>query len=335
MPDSTTGRFRVVVTDLIVEPLHYEREVLGDIAEVEALDVRCEAELIGRVEDVDAIMVYHYASLSRDTISRLQNCKVIVRPGVGYDAIDVVAAREAGIPVCNVPDYGTEEVADTAMAMALSLARGTHLLNHREQRGLGDWTIAQAVPIPRLRGRVFGIVGCGRIGSAVALRAKAFGLDVVFFDPYVPDGHDKMLGIRRAESLQELLEQSHIVSPHCPATPETRHLISSEEIALMPAGGYLVNTSRGSVVDAEAVVEALASGQLGGAAIDVLEHEPPAPASPVMQAWRNLDHPAHDRLIINPHTAYYCEEGEEEFRRKGSAEVRRALLGEPLRNRVN
>lgn len=336
MPNaSNPDRFQVVVTDLIVEPLDYEREILADIADVTALDVLSEAELAGKVETVDAIMVYHYASLSKPTIDRLERCKVIVRPGVGYDAIDTAAATSRGIPVCNVPDYGTEEVADTAMAMTLSLTRGTHFLNHRQQRGIGDWTISQAVPLPRLRGRTFGIIGCGRIGSAVALRAKAFGFDVVFFDPHVPDGLDKALGIRRVDTLEELLAQSYVVSPHCPATESTYHLIGEKEIAQMPLGSYLVNTSRGVVVQAEAVVEALASKHLAGAAIDVLEHEPPSDDSPVMQAWRDPEHPAHDRFLLNPHTAYYCDEGEAEFRRKGSLEVRRALLGEPLRNRVN
>lgn len=328
-------RFQVVVTDLIVEPLDYERKVLGDIADVTALDVRHESELIGRIEEVDAIMIYHYAALPSDLIERLNQCKVIVRPGVGYDAIDTVAARERGIPVCNVPDYGTEEVADSAMAMVLSLTRATHFLNHREQRGIGDWTIAQAVPVPRLRGRVFGIIGCGRIGTAVALRAKSFGFDVAFYDPGVPDGLDKALGIRRVDSQEELLRQSHVLTAHCPLTPSTEMMIGAAEIAQLPKGACLVNTSRGAVVDADAVVDALASGHLAGAGIDVLQHEPPAADSHVLTAWRNPDHPAHDRLILNPHTAYYCDEGEEEFRVKGSQEVRRALLGEPLRNCVN
>ena len=326
---------KVVVTDFIVEPLDYERKILDGHAEVSALGAMSEAELEGKVEDADAIMVYHYFRFGRATIERLKNCKVIVRPGVGYDGVDVAAARERGIPVCNVPDYGTEEVADSALAMSLVLARGTHFLNSRLRRGIGDWNQEQAAPIPRLRGRVFGVVGCGRIGTAAALRAKAFGFDVVFHDPYLPEGVDKALGIRRAESLAELLAQSHIVSLHCPLTDETRGMIGAEEIAQMPRGAFLVNTARGGVVDTVAAIEALASGHLAGAGIDVLEHEPPPEDSPVIQAWRDPDHPAHDRLLLNPHSAFYCEEGAEEFRTKGAREVLRALKGEPLRNVVN
>ena len=328
-------RFKVVITDLITEPLDAERGVLDEVADVVALDAKCEADLIGQIEDADAVMVYHYLTFSKSSIDRLKQCRAIVRPGVGYDAIDLAAARQRGIPVCNVPDYGTEEVADSAVAMAVSLARGTHLLNSRLRRGVGQWNVDQATPIARLRGRRFGIIGCGRIGTAAALRAKAFGMEVAFYDPYRPDGLDKALGIRRIERLDELLATSHIVSVHCPLTEETRGMIAAPQIARMPRGSFLVNTARGGIVDTAAVVEALASGQLAGAGIDVLEHEPPPRDSPVLAAWRDPDHAAHDRLLLNPHTAYYCDEGCEEFRTKGAKEVLRALLGEPLRNVVN
>jgi C-terminal binding protein len=326
---------QVVVTDLITEPLDCERRVLDGHAEVRALNARSQAELTGRLDDADAVMIYHYLRLDREQIGRLRKCRVIARPGVGYDNIDIVAARERGIPVVNVPDYGTEEVADTALGMALTLARGTHFLNSRLRRGLGAWNVEQAAPIHRLRGRVFGIVGCGRIGSAAALRAKAFGFDVVFFDPLIPDGVDKALGVRRVDSLDELLMQIHIVSLHCPMTPVTRGFIGAKEIARMPRGSFLVNTARGGIVDTAAVVEALAGGHLAGAGIDVLEQEPPAADSPVLRAWRDPNHPAHDRLLLNPHTAYYCEEGCAEFRTKAAREILRALKGEPLRNVVN
>ena len=326
---------KVVITDLITEPLDHERKVLDGAAEVIALDAMSEEELVGEIEDADAVMVYHYFRFTRASIDRLENCKVIVRPGVGYDGIDIVRARERGIPVCNVPDYGTEEVADSALGMAIALSRGTHFLNSRLRRGLGEWNVDQAAPIPRLRGRVFGIVGCGRIGTAAALRAKAFGFEVVFFDPYLPDGVDKALAILRVDSLAELLERSWIVSVHCPLTEETRGMIGPAELGQMPRSSFLINTARGGIVDTDAVIDALASGQLAGAGIDVLEQEPPVKESKVLQAWRDSDHPAHDRLLLNPHTAFYCEEGCEEFRTKGAQEVLRALRGEPLRNVVN
>ncbi len=326
---------QVIVTDLITEPLDCERRVLGGFAEVRALNARSQAELGAQIDDADAIMLYHYLRLDRPQIERLKKCRIIARPGVGYDNIDIVAARERGIPVVNVPDYGTEEVADSALGMALTLARGMHFLNSRLRRGIGAWNIEQAAPIHRLRGRAFGIIGCGRIGSAAAMRAKSFGFDVVIYDPFIPDGVDKALGVRRVDTLGELLAQSHIVSLHCPMTPKTRSLIGAREIAQMPRGSFLVNTARGGIVDTAAVVEALAGGHLAGAGIDVLEQEPPATDSPVIRAWRDPNHPAHDRLLLNPHTAYYSEEGCDEFRTKAAKEILRALKGEPLRNRVN
>ncbi|MDF1812706.1 MAG: C-terminal binding protein [Verrucomicrobiales bacterium] len=329
------GLPKVVITDLIVEPLDFERKVLDGHAQVTALNAMREAELEGQIEDAAALMVYHYFRLTRSSIERLKACKVIVRPGVGYDGVDIAAARECGIPVCNVPDYGTEEVADSAMGMALTLARGTHFLNSRLRRSVGEWNVDQAAPIHRLRGRVFGIIGCGRIGTAVALRAKSFGFDVRFYDPYVPDGIDKAMGITRVSCLPELLEKSHIVSLHTPLTDETRNMIGAGELAQMPQGSFLVNTSRGGVVDTGAVVDSLAAEHLAGAAIDVLEKEPPDPDSPVIVAWQDASHPAHDRLLLNPHTAFYCEEGAGEFRTKGAKEVLRALQGVPLRNVVN
>jgi len=305
------------------------------VAEVIALEAGSEKELRGQIEDADALMIYHFLTLGRETIESLKQCKVIVRPGVGYDMVDVEAARERGIPVCNVPDYGTEEVADSAMAMALSLMRGVNLLNRRLQRGDGKWSVEQAAPLQRLRGRVFGVIGLGRIGTAAALRAKAHGMEVVFYDPYVPDGKDKALGMRRVDDLSELLKQAHVISLHCPLTDETRGMLGTAEINQMTAGSFLVNTARGGVVDTDAVVDALASRHLAGAGIDVLEKEPPDDNNAVLQAWRDVSHPAHDRLIINPHAAFYCEQGEEEFRRKGAEEVKRALLAEALRNVVN
>lgn len=329
------GRAQVIVADFIVDALDQERKVLGDLADLESLQAQHEEELIGKIEDADALMLYHTLRLTERTIGRLRRCKLIVRCGVGYDNVDIAAARRQGIPVANVPDYGTEEVADSAIALALSLARGVHLLTGRLRERRGDWIFSHARPIHRLRGRGFGVVGLGRIGTATALRAKAFGMDVLFFDPYVPDGRDRALGIRRVESLAELLGQSHIVSLHCPLTPETRHLINGTTLAQMRTDAYLVNTARGGIVDPLAVLEAVTAARIAGAALDVLEQEPPADDHPLVAAWRDPAHPAHDRLILNPHAAFYSEEGLLDMRIKGSENCRRVLLGQPPRNVVN
>ena len=328
-------RAKVVITDFISEPLEHERRILGDLADVFALNAQSESELAGRIEDADIVMVYHYLGLSAATIARLTNCKLIVRCGVGFDNVDGAAARARGITVANIPDYGTEDVADSAIGMMLTLTRGIHALNTRLQHAQGDWSYTQVAPVLRLRGRVFGLIGIGRIGTATALRAKALGMDVVYYDPHVPQGRDKSLGIRSVETLDELLAQAHVVSAHCPLTPETKHLLNRATIAKMRPGSFLVNTSRGGVVDVLAVLDAITSGHLRGAAIDVLETEPPSADHPLIKAWRDPQHPAHDRIIINPHAAFYCEEGLIDMRVKGSHNCRRVLLGQPPFNVVN
>lgn len=330
-----SSRPKVMITDFVAGALETERRILGDIADLVALDASSEDELLGKIDDADAIMMYHTVSITEKTIRRLNHCKLIVRCGVGYDNVDWRLARERGIDVANVPDYGTEEVADSAIGMMLALTRGINLFNSRLQASKGEWIFKQAAPVWRLRGRVFGIIGLGNIGGAAALRAKALGMDVVFYDPYAPDGRDKSLGIRRVETLDELLTISHVLSPHCPLTSETHHIVNAQTIARLPKGAFLVNTSRGGVVDVTAIPDAIASGQLAGAGIDVLEQEPPPPDHPLLVAWRDPNHPAYDRLIVNPHAAFYSEEGMNDMRVKGSEACRRALLGMPLRNIVN
>jgi C-terminal binding protein len=328
-------RFRVVVTDFIRDAFEPEHQILGDLADIEGLDAYKESDLTGRIENADAIMVYHHLPLTRDTIQRLAHCKLIVRCGVGFDNVDYVFARQRGIPVANVPDYGTEEVADSAIAMMMTMTRGVSYMNSRLRANIGPYHYSQVIPLHRLRGRVFGVVGLGRIGTAAALRAKALGMDVVFYDPYKPAGYDKANGVRRAAQFDDLLAQSYVLSLHCPLTDETQHMVDAAAIAKMQPGSYLVNTSRGGVVDTAAIPAAIESGQLAGAGIDVLVTEPPPDDHPLVAAWRNPQHPAHHRVILNPHLAFYSEEGLMDMRVKGSEACRQALLGKPIPSVVN
>jgi D-3-phosphoglycerate dehydrogenase/C-terminal binding protein len=325
----------VIITDFIADNLEPEKQILGDLAELVAFDAYDEDELIGKIEDATCIMLYHNLSLTQRTIERLTHCKLIVRCGVGFDNVDRVFARSRGIPVANVPDYGTEEVADSAIGLMLSLTRGINYLNSFLRGSSESWTYQHVAPLYRLRGRVFGMVGLGRIGTATAMRAKALGMDVRFYDPYLPDGVDKSLGIRRIGTLEELLAQSFVLSVHCPRTPETHGLIDARAISLLPRGAFLVNTARGAVVDTSAIPDAIASGQLAGAGIDVLATEPPPETDPLIAAWRDSKHPCHHRVIVNPHSAFYAEEGLLDMRIKGSQACRNALTGQRLLNVVN
>ena len=238
---------RIYITDFLTGDLTVERRILGEVADVIALGAEREEQLLGHIEDAACLMIYHFLSVGAETLGRLRQCKLIVRCGVGIDNVDWAAARKLGIPVANIPDYGTEDVADTAIGLMLSLTRGSQFLNSRLRAARGPWSYTQAMPLYRLRGRTFGIIGLGRIGTAAAHRAKALGMNVTFYDPYVPDGWDRAQGIRRTEALNDLLAQTHVLSLHCPATPETVGMIGSDQLArlerlkarLKPIGRFL------------------------------------------------------------------------------------------------
>ena len=327
-------KYQIVITDFIADSLTAEKKIIGDYADIVALNANSEEELQGRIEEADAIILYHILSLTKTTIDSLKHCKLIVRAGVGIDNVNHTYARTSGIPVANVPDYGSEDGADTASGMMLSLTRGISFLNSKLRDDNGHWSYTEVQPLTRLRNRNIGIVGLGRIGTATALRAKALGMNVIFYDPYKPDGFDKALGIQRCENLPTLLKQVEILTLHCPLTSATHHMINKESLEYLPNGSYLINTSRGAVVDTSAIPDAIASGRLSGAGFDVLEQEPPTDDA-LVNAWRDCNHPAYYKVIINPHTAFYSEEGLMEIRVKSAQACLRALQGQEIRNIVN
>jgi D-3-phosphoglycerate dehydrogenase/C-terminal binding protein len=325
----------VIITDYVHDDLQPEREVLDDIADVVALNAHGEQALVGKLTEAHALMVFHNVSLSRATLTQLKHCRVIARVGVGFDNVDGFAARELGIPIVNVPDYGTEEVADSAIGLTLALTRGLVRYNLHCKRSDATWNYLPGAPLYRLRGRVFGVIGLGRIGIATAVRAKSLGMDVVFFDPYRVDGFDKALGIRRCDTLEALFRESHVLSFHCPLTSETREMLNAETLSWITPGSYVVNTARGPIIDTSVIPDAIRSGRLAGVGLDVLPVEPPETMDSLLNAWRDPTDAVFDRVIINPHAAFYCEEGLREMRIKAATSCRRALRGEPLRNQVN
>lgn len=326
---------RVYITDFWTGPPDVEQDALGDAGQVIVLGKHDERELLPTVAEADALLVWHDIRITRATIDALHRCKAIVRIGVGYDNVDRAAARARGIAVCNVPDYGTEDVADHAIAMLLALARNLLQYQRELRQPAPRWDAQGCRRTPRLRGMVFGVVGLGRIGSATALRAKAFGMDVVAYDPLIPDGRDKALGIRSTHTLEELLRQADVVSIHTWLDDVTRNMFNAETIAKMKPGAILLNTARGPICDTRAVLAALESGALAGAGLDVLPTEPPPPDDPLLRAARDPHHIASHRCVLTPHSAFFTEEGFIEMRRKAALEARRALLGERLRNCVN
>jgi phosphoglycerate dehydrogenase-like enzyme len=300
-----------------------ESPFLADVADVKTLRLAFNAPVPDEVLAAHAIILWHGPLIDAPLIARLKNCRVIIRNGVGYDTVDLAAAAQAGIPVCNVPDYGTEEVADHALALTLALYRQLFPLDAEAKR-LG-WKIEVQQKMRRLNTQTFGIVGLGRIGTATALRAKAFGFKVVFYDPYVPSGVHKAIGVTRAASLDELLRAADLLSIHCPSTDETRGMIGAREIALLKPTAFVVNTARGDVVQKAPLFAALREGKLAGAGLDVVENEP----------LRTPEEAATPNLICTCHAAFCSPEGMVEMRSTSAKIARAAVLGEPVWNRVN
>jgi D-3-phosphoglycerate dehydrogenase len=273
-------------------------------------------DILAVARDADAVLVT-YAKLTGELLRQLRRCKAIGRFGLGVDNIDTKTAAELGIVVTYVPDYCMHEVSDHAMALLLALARKIPFSNKLVQSG--RWEMPAVVPLRRLAGQVLGLVGFGNIPRALAPKAKAFGLKVVAYDPYVADDVFVSCGVEPV-SLETLLARSDAVSVHAPLTPATRGLIDAAAFARMKQGAVIVNTARGPLIDEPALLAGLDSGHLGGAALDVAAPEPVPNDSALI---------GRDNVILTPHTAFYSVEALDELQTKCAADVARVLSGLP------
>lgn len=307
----------VAITDSPFPSLDPIEKALGPLgARIRMSTSGAVEDILAVARDADAVIVC-YAKLPGELIRELTRCKVIGRMGLGVDNIDLPAARQRNITVTYVPDYCMAEVSDHAMALLLALARKVPFANAIVQSG--RWEMAAVVPIHRLAGRVLGLVGFGNIPRAVAPKAKAFGLRVVAYDPFVaPDVFDAA-GVDGV-GFDEVLAISDFVSVHAPLTKETRGLFDASAFAKMKPGAFLINTARGPLVEQGALTAALDAGRLGGAALDVVETEPLPKDSPLL---------GRDNVVLTPHTAFYSVEALEELQSKAAADVARVLSGEP------
>ncbi len=268
----------------------------------------------------DVVGLISFAPVTAADVERLPALRVVAAPSVGYDHVDVEAATDHGVWVCNVPDYCVDEMADHALALLLALVRGVVELDRSVREG--RWEHDAAGPLLRVADVSLGVVGFGRIGRALAARALALGMHVSVHDPLIPDDEIAAAGVTPL-ALDELLRTSTAVSVHVPLTEETRGLLGSRELDLLPDGAFVVNVSRGGLVDTDALLDALARGRLRGVALDVLEIEPP-PAAPQGRG-----------LIVTPHSGWYSERAQEEAHRRAAESVRDVLEGRRPRNAVN
>jgi len=311
-------KYKVVVSDQVFPSVEIERELLAEIdAELQVASGGVD-EVLELAEDADAIL-NTYLPWSAGSIGRLQKCRIIARYGIGFDNVDLAAARDAGIVVTNVPDYSVEEVATHALALILAALRKV-VAADRSVRS-GEWSVDHFRPIHRLSTLTVGLVGYGRIARKIAAPLEALGASIVAHDPYLQPGPE----LPPLHTLDEVLEMADIVSLHLPLTDETRGIIGVAALANVKEGAILVNTSRGPLVDLTALGEALRNGRLAAAALDVFDIEPVDPT-------RIQDSP---NLIATPHMAYYSEEALQESQRKAATQVIKVLTGEQPDYQVN
>lgn len=291
--------------------------------------VKTEQEKSGRelgqvLRDAAAVMIDADTQITKSVVDEMEKCKIIVAVSVGYDHVDLNAAANKGIYVSNVPGYCAEEVADQTIGLMLAITRKFPILERATREGRwDDWTAAE--PIYRLRGRTLGIVGLGRIGTAVALRAKPLGLNVIAYDPYIPIGKDVSLGVKSVD-FETLLRESDVFTMHAPLTDETRGMFGPKEFEKMKHGVFIINTARASIVDHQALVRALESGKVAGAGLDVFEKEPPDQNDPLLRM---------DNVIVTPHTGFLSVESQIDRQSMAVDEVARVLRNERPRSAVN
>ena len=284
---------------------------------------RQEGEIIERARDADALIVSS-SPVTHRVMSALNNLKVVVRTGVGYDVIDVPAATDLGVVVVNIPDLWTREVANHALGLLLAWNRQIPTLYSQVKRGV--WQSAVPGPGGALHGETVGIVGFGNIGRAFARRVAALETQVIAYDPYVDEAQFAALGVERVHALGELAARADYISVHCLLNAETRHVIDAAFLRQMKPTACLINTSRGPVVDEEALIRALQEHWIAGAALDVQAHEPPTPDNPLL---------AMENVILTPHAAYYSAAAVAQVPRRCGEEVARVLTGQRPLHVVN
>lgn len=318
MPD-----FKVVVVDTKFPSYDRERAILEPLgAVVETHHCRTPAEVLEVAAQADILLV-SAVPIDATTITGLKRCRGIIRYGVGYDIVDVAAATASGIPVVNVPDYCTEEVADHTLALILASIRKLPQVARSISQGL--WGAVAARPVHAPRGRKLGLLGVGRIGGAVVQRARPFGFAIQAHDPYLSDDDFRELGITSV-SFNDLLASSDVLSVHLPMTKETRHVIGTSSLARMKPEAFLINVSRGGLVDESALIDALDNGRIAGAALDVFEREPLEVNSPLLSV---------ENLIVTSHCAWYSEDALARLQEFAAFEAARLLRGESPKHAVN
>lgn len=317
-----TGKAKVVLTDYVWESLDVEKKTLAGLADLIALQTKKPDEFLAQAKDCDALLNTYAGPITAEVMAQMPKCKIIARYGIGVDTIDLEAATRAGIIVTNNPTYCIEEVAEHTMALLLTAAR--KIAFYDRQVRAGRWEVPPGKPMFRLAGSTIGLVGFGNIARQVAIRAAAFGMRVIFSDPFIKAGQFNVPGEKM--ELSAMLAEADYVSLHPPLMPQTRQMINDDAFSKMKPSAILINCARGPIVDTDALVRALDARKIAGCALDTTDPEPlPNP------------HPLRGRenVIINPHAAWYSEQAMVGLQAGAPGEVRRVLSGEWPINVVN
>ena len=324
---------KVIITDYVTNP-DIEKKIFGEGVNIVCLNEEDENKFSEEIVDADAILVWH-AIITEKTLRRLKQCKIIVKYGTGYDNIDFKACLEHNIPFCNTPDYGVEEVSDTACAFILGFIRQIYLYNEKSKYIINGWQCHSEIPIKRTSDHCIGIIGMGRMGTTVALRMKSFGMLVGFYDPFVASGYEKAIGINRFNSLNDLIKFSTIISIHTPLTATTKGLIDDNFIDQLNLGTILVNTARGKIVkNLDVLLRGLELNKISFLGLDVTPDEPPSNSEQLILEWKNPDSKYFNRILINPHSAYYSTKAWYEMRSKSADNVNNVIKGGYPRNQI-
>ena len=314
---------RILITDIAWPDLDIEREVLAAVdGEIMLAGGGTPEEIIALAPQADAILTC-WKDVPAEALDIAPNCRVVSRYGIGLDNIPIDSATELGMLVTNVPDFCLEEVSDHVMALLLTTARQLFPLARTPDRS--GWTRDTPRPIPRVRGQTLGLIGFGNIARALVAKALGFGLRVIAFTPRLR-AEDAPEGVEVTNDLSVLLAASDYVSIHCPLSDETAHLIDAAALAQMKPSALLINTSRGGVIDESALIQALQDGQIGGAALDVTEPEPPSADNPLL---------ALENVIVTPHAAFYSVAATAELARKAAQNVVTVLQGGVPKTLIN
>jgi len=325
---------KILIDKFRLSDLILEKKILGSKYEIITLNNEDIKNSRNILKDIDGVLAWHENNYDKKVLNDLSKCKIIVRVGVGFNNVDINYAKNKKIAVCNVPDYGINDVADHTMTLILMLLKKINMYSEKVKKKL-DWSWGNHNKLKRIQECTLGILGCGRIGSSVALRAKSFGMKIVIFDPFLSPGYEKTLGVKREFGLKKFLKQLDVLSIHAPLTNITKNMVNDDFLSNMKKKSILINTARGQIVEKSSIYKFLKKGHLSGVGFDVYPDEPPSQNDKLYIAWKNNNLNFQDNIIFTPHCAFLNKQSFIELREKAAFTIKDFFEKNIILNKVN